>query len=61
MSCCAAARSGQGRVREDAAISIPLSASTAVRSTNADGRPGGMAAILLVSSEQVFAYSSGVL
>jgi hypothetical protein len=37
--------------------SIPLPASTAVRSTKADGRSGGMAAILLVSPEEIFANS----
>src|SRR6185437_6921865 len=58
---CTATRSRQGRARQGAAISEPLPASTAVRSTEADGRSGGLAsAILLVSSEQVLAYSSGV-
>jgi len=40
--------------------SEPFSASTAVRSSKCDGRSGGMAAILLVSSEQILANSSGV-
>ncbi len=40
--------------------SEPLRSSTAVRCAHIDGRSGGMASILLVSSEQVFANSAGV-
>ena len=56
---CTAAHSGQGRA-SFARRSEPLPASTDVRSTQLDGRLGGVAAILLVSSEQAFANSAGV-
>jgi hypothetical protein len=56
---CTAAHSGQGRALF-ARRSEPFPASTGVRSTHIDGRLGGVAAILLVSSEQAFANSVGV-
>ena len=56
---CTAARSEQGRALF-ARRSEPLLVSTGVRSSQFDGRLGGVADILLVSSEQAFANSSGV-
>ena len=56
---CTAAHSGQGRAAV-ARLSEPLPANTAVRPHQLDGRLGGVAAILLVSSEQVLANSAGV-
>ena len=59
ISRCTAAHSRQGRAGF-ARRSEPLPASTDVRPTQLDGRLGGVAAILLVSSEQVLANSAGV-
>jgi hypothetical protein len=49
------------RAHQGAATGEPSPASTAVRLATTGGRLGGMAFILLVSSEHASAYSFGVL